>query len=132
MTDREVLDILHRAYAAGFELRHRHSHYYWASTGQEIEGTRASTLHEAAQVGDRALRQAIRLVNWYEIAGSDIGRHTIEAFGRKWDVQDFMGRIMPRDVGKRVYRTRTNDRMGYVLQVENDEQFAARLAAASA
>lgn len=62
------------------------------------------------------------LTNYFTIRHSDVSSFTIRAFGRAWPVQDFMGRIMLQDVGKRVYLR------GGVLQVENHEQFAARLA----
>ena len=47
------------------------------------------------------------------------------AFGRVWMALDFIGRILPGDVGKRVYQ------VGGILQVENDEQRARRLAKVS-
>jgi hypothetical protein len=60
----------------------------------------------------------------YRIIGTfDVGRATIDAFGRKWPVVDFIGEIQPRDVGKRIYLR------GDILQVENDEQLATRKAA---
>lgn len=61
----------------------------------------------------------------YTITQADVERPTIEAFGRQWLVVNFMGRILPGDVGKRVHC-----RDG-ILQVENDEQRAARLARAA-
>jgi hypothetical protein len=60
--------------------------------------------------------------SYYTIAADDVGKSTINPFGRVHRVTDFIGRIMPQDVGKRVYE-RDN-----VLQVENDEQLARRLA----
>lgn len=58
---------------------------------------------------------------YYTITSGDVGRAFITAFGEKWNVADFLGRILPRDVGKRVYRA-----TGHVLQPESDEQFAKR------
>lgn len=58
--------------------------------------------------------------NYYEIKESDVGKATIKAFGKSWSVSDFMGRILPKDVGKRVYQR------GDILQVENDEQRGRR------
>ncbi len=55
-----------------------------------------------------------------EIVGADVGRRFFRAFGRTWQVQDFIGRILEQDVGKRVFLR------GGVLQVENNEQRAAR------
>lgn len=59
----------------------------------------------------------------YTISRFDIGRPTIRAFGKVWLTQNFIGRILPRDVGKKVYLR--DD----ILQVENDEQFNRRRAA---
>lgn len=59
----------------------------------------------------------------YTISRFDIGRPTIRAFGKVWLTQNFIGRILPRDVGKKVYLR------GDILQVENDEQFNRRRAA---
>lgn len=57
----------------------------------------------------------------YTVRPEDVGRKTIEAFGRRrMTVTDFLGRILPGDVGKRVYMR------GGVCQVENDEQRASR------
>ena len=39
----------------------------------------------------------------YTIKVADVGRHTIRAFGRHWLVQNFMGRVLPGDVGKRIF-----------------------------
>jgi uncharacterized protein affecting Mg2+/Co2+ transport len=58
---------------------------------------------------------------FYELTAHDVGRATISAFGRSWLVTDFMGRVLPRDVGKRVY-LRVD-----ILQVENDQQRDSRI-----
>lgn len=50
-----------------------------------------------------------------------VGRSLFPAFGRRWLVQNFIGRILPDDVGKRVYLC------DGILQVENDKQRAKRL-----
>lgn len=55
-----------------------------------------------------------------EIEATDVDSETFRAFGRNWPVCDFIGRILPGDVGKRVYLMRG------ILQVENDEQRAKR------
>lgn len=60
-----------------------------------------------------------------EITSNDVGKSVFRAFERNWPVQDFIGRILPQDVGKRVYL------VGDILQVENDEQRINRLAAAN-
>jgi len=62
---------------------------------------------------------------FYTITAGDVGKATIRAFGRPWLVSSFIGAVLPGDVGKRVYRR------GSILQVENDEQRAARFAKAS-
>lgn len=45
-----------------------------------------------------------------------IAKPWIHAFGKTWIVCDFIGHIMPQDIGKRVYL------VDGILQVENDEQ----------
>lgn len=57
-----------------------------------------------------------------EITEADVAKFLFVAFGRTWRTEDFIGWIMTRDVGKRVFLR------GGVLQVENDAQLAARLA----
>ena len=57
---------------------------------------------------------------YYTLSREDIGIAHLAAFGRLWPVRDFMGRILPGDVGKRVHQC------DGVLQVENDEQRTAR------
>ena len=52
----------------------------------------------------------------YEIRQEDVGKRSLSLFGRGWSVADFMGRILPGDVGKRIFL------VGDILQVENDEQ----------
>jgi hypothetical protein len=56
-----------------------------------------------------------------EITMHDVGKRTIACFGRLWLVSHFMGVIMSRDVGKRIFR------VGDQLSVENDEQRDRRL-----
>ena len=56
-----------------------------------------------------------------EIVAEDVGKSTFSAFGRQWPVSDFIGRIFPEDIGKRVYRSGNN-----VVSVENNAQFRAR------
>lgn len=68
---------------------------------------------------------------FYTLESTDIGNSLLEAFGRKWRVSDFLGRVLPSDVGKRVYRVLTNAGDSYILQVENDLQKAVRLARGS-
>ena len=61
---------------------------------------------------------------YVEILASDVGQEHFRAFGRVWPVEDFIGQILASDVGKRVYQ------VGDILQVENDEQRAERIAKA--
>lgn len=63
-------------------------------------------------------------ISYLELTPEHVGKTFIQAFGRGWAVSSFMGRILPTDVGKRVYLS------GDILQVENDEQRARRLAEA--
>lgn len=58
---------------------------------------------------------------YYTLTADDVGKPTIHAFGHTWLVMNFMGRVLDRDIGKRVYE------LGGILSVENDEQLAARL-----
>jgi hypothetical protein len=51
-----------------------------------------------------------------------VGKTHLRAFGRTWLFSSFIGRVLPTDVGKRVYL------YDGILQVENDEQRARRLA----
>lgn len=57
----------------------------------------------------------------YTLTVADIGKPYIRAFGKSWPVENFIGRILPGDVGKRVYQS------DGILQVENDEQMAKRM-----
>lgn len=56
----------------------------------------------------------------YEITKRDVGRAHLKVGGRVYAVSDFMGRILPCDVGKRLFL------VSGVVQVENDEQFNRR------
>ncbi len=57
----------------------------------------------------------------YTLTAEDVGKPHLRAFGQVWPVSGFLGRILPNDVGKRVYLR------GGILQVENDEQHEARM-----
>lgn len=66
-------------------------------------------------------------MKFYTITSADVGQLVIIAFDhRMWPVVDFMGRILPTDVGKRVYLDYAEDGHTPFLQVENNEQRAAR------
>ena len=64
------------------------------------------------------------MTTYYTITEADVGQPAIRVWGRTWPVSGFLGRVLPGDVGKLVYRR------GDVLQVENDAQRSARLAEA--
>lgn len=57
---------------------------------------------------------------YYELTEGDVGKPWVKAFGRIWWCPAFIGKVLPLDVGKRVYE------VDGVLQVENDEQRAKR------
>ena len=69
---------------------------------------------------------------YYTIRVDDVDKEHVRIFGRAWRTADWIGRILLKDVGKRVYvRSRDNPASPYfitsaILQVENDEQRAAR------
>ncbi len=65
---------------------------------------------------------------FYTITENDVGKARLKAFGLSWSVAEFIGHIMSQDVGKRVYRVRTANNEGSILQVENNEQRAVRMA----
>ena len=41
---------------------------------------------------------------FYTIKDSDVGKPILRAFGQVWLTVNFIGQILPIDVGKRVYR----------------------------
>ena len=49
-----------------------------------------------------------------------VGKAFTQFFGHTWLSSNWIGRILPQDVGKRVYLVRD------ILQVENQEQMEAR------
>lgn len=57
---------------------------------------------------------------YYTLTEADVGMATIRCFGKIWLVADFLGRVLPQDVGKRVYSV-----MG-IIQAENEYQEAER------
>jgi hypothetical protein len=67
----------------------------------------------------------VTVKSYYTIQADDVGRSLIQAFGRTWCISGFIGRVLPGDVGKRVYLSED------VLQVESDEQRDRRLACLS-
>ena len=58
---------------------------------------------------------------FYTLADSDVAMPYIKCLGRTWRVEDFLGQVLPQDVGKRVYRIKG------ILQVENNEQRDQRM-----
>jgi len=67
-------------------------------------------------------------VKYYQIKRTDVHRPCLKCFGRVHLVSGFLGRILPGDVGKRIYCVKNDAGDSDVLQVENDEQRTARLA----
>ena len=65
---------------------------------------------------------------FYTISPADVGRSTINAFGKIWRVADFIGTVIPGDVGKRVYLQNNAANDYKFLQAENDKQRDARVA----
>ncbi len=61
-------------------------------------------------------------MKYYTLTTEDVGKPHIRAFDQTWPVNWFLGRVLNCDVGKRVYLR------GGVLQVENAEQYEARMA----
>lgn len=77
--------------------------------------------HAPGCANDRANRRFVT------IEAKHVNKALFHAFGRAWPVSGFIGRIMKQDIGKRVYLVPCDDpRAGSILQVENDEQRAAR------
>lgn len=67
-------------------------------------------------------------MQYFTIHKEDVGARSIYAFGQQWEVTDFLDRILPQDVGKRVYFKRPNDsRAAQILSAESHEQMMARL-----
>lgn len=59
---------------------------------------------------------------YYTMQRGDVDKPALRILGGTWLTCDWIGRILPSDVGKRVYL------VGGILQVENDEQRAERIA----
>lgn len=64
----------------------------------------------------------MNVVYAFTIGEEHVGAVRVKVGGRTFMTVNFMGRILPGDIGKRVYLN------GDILQVENDGQRAARLA----
>lgn len=60
-------------------------------------------------------------MKFVEITAEHVNKSLFTAFGQTWPVSGFIGRVLPQDVGKRVYY------VGGCLEVESDAQRAARL-----
>lgn len=58
---------------------------------------------------------------FYTLTQADVHKPWIKSAGRTWLACNFIGRILPGDVGKRVYFSNG------IAQVENDAQRDARL-----
>lgn len=64
---------------------------------------------------------------YYTLTQEDVGKPTLRAFGQSWPVVDFIGRVLPRDVGKRVVKVRDDADVADFLQVESAKQRDERL-----
>jgi hypothetical protein len=65
-------------------------------------------------------REEAKVREYYTLVDRDVGKNWLLAFEQTWLVSDFMGRILPTDVGKRVYQ------QGDVLQIESNNQRSRR------
>lgn len=64
---------------------------------------------------------------FYTITADDVNERYLNAFGRTWPLASMCGVILNFDVGKRIYHVQHSDG-SYMLQMENPQQFQARLA----
>lgn len=62
----------------------------------------------------------------HTIGPEDVGRHSHKIAGRSWLVSDWIGRVLPSDIGKRVFLTEDCTGRG-ILSVENDVQRDRRI-----
>lgn len=60
-------------------------------------------------------------MNFITLTSRHIGKRTIKAFGKSWFVSDFIGQILPQDVGRRVF-----DKGDY-LAAEDNKHMKERL-----
>ena len=67
------------------------------------------------------------MTRFYTIKDGDVGESILRAFGQAWLTMNFIGQILPIDVGKRVYRVATDAGDSFILQVENNEQRDKRI-----
>ena len=107
--------------------------YYPPSAPGELENPRrnqyAPDIEEVTETGIHLTPEGVEnLRKFYTLKRKDVGKHAIRAFGRAWPVANFIGQVLLRDVGKRVYLVPCEDpRALGILQVDNDEQRARRL-----
>ena len=114
--------------AASWSGAVRVSLYHNSDTGKDEytvslspwRGKGVSRLIKNGNVDGSPLR-AVR--SYYDITRDDVGALGFNAWGR-YRTFEFMGQVLPGDVGKRIYE---HPKSG-ILQVENDEQRAKRLA----
>ena len=60
------------------------------------------------------------------IAPGDVGSRVIVAFGRRWHIAQFIGVILDRDIGKRLYFVTAKDALDKI-ELETDGQRRKRL-----
>lgn len=58
---------------------------------------------------------------FHTLTSEDVGKSCIGFLGRTWQLEDFFGKVLPQDIGKRVYLNNG------ILQVENADQRDSRL-----
>ena len=61
-------------------------------------------------------------MEYYTISQADMGQRSITAFGRKWIISDFFGKLFEFDLGRRVFRA------GERIRFENARERDLRLA----
>lgn len=109
-------------------LFHAHSelHGVISEYGRSVSPRVRKAYEDLIEVGQELGMWDDPTSTYREIRDEDVNKHLFYAFGREWRVSEFMGRILPQDVGKRVHRIKLA-KDDYILQVENDKQFAHRL-----
>lgn len=99
----------------------------WAmGQGGIVALVRIANYIETVEKAEKAKSRGGQDMKFYTITNADVGQLVIQAFDWVWPVVDFMGRVLPTDVGKRVYLA-CGEGYAPFLQVENDDQRSRRL-----
>lgn len=69
---------------------------------------------------------------FYTIKPEDVGKGVLRTSIGPIHLGGVLGKVLPDDVGKRLYRVQMNDKSGWIWQAENDRQRDARLNTPSA